>query len=220
MSDMECKIIMEWTDYLPIGIFQAVVTLAVWFLASYIKEKGKNLATREDIQEITDKIESVKTEYAKELEGLKSQLNAKFHAHTVRFEKEFQVLEEVWSRLIDLHSAGAAFQPGLKSGKSDKAEDMKRFGEAYNAFLRTTDVHKPFFPQEVFNLLEDYRRGQFKYVSDHEFITQPGFQRDWVSPEFWDKRDENLKEITKLVDAVCDAIRNRMPEGGGMRDTR
>lgn len=40
-----------------------------WFIKeyfpSYMKEKGKNLATKEDIEEITKKIESVKSEFQK-----------------------------------------------------------------------------------------------------------------------------------------------------------
>ncbi|MGO9568089.1 MAG: hypothetical protein ACLP5H_11150 [Desulfomonilaceae bacterium] len=102
---------MEWTEYLSMGIFQAVITGIVWFLASYLTAKGKNLATQEDVKKITDKIESVKIEYAKELESLKSELNAKFHAQTVRFEKEFSVLQDVWKHLIDLRDAGEAFTP-------------------------------------------------------------------------------------------------------------
>jgi hypothetical protein len=183
------------------------------YLPSYIKQKGKNLATREDIHEITRQIESAKIEYSRELEGLKNQLNLKFHAHTVRFEKEFRVLEEVWSRLIDLHNAGAAFKPGFKSGEPDEEEDKKRFWEAYNALLRTIDVQKPFFPQEVFNLLEGYRKSQFEYFVDHEFITQPDFQLEWVTTEFWDKRKENLKVIEKLAEDVCKAIRERLDAG-------
>ena len=34
------------------------------FLPTYLSEKGKNLATKEDIASITDKVESVKTDYA------------------------------------------------------------------------------------------------------------------------------------------------------------
>ena len=44
------------------------------YLPSYFTEKGKNLATKEDIKEITDKIESVKTYYTKEIEAYKKQL--------------------------------------------------------------------------------------------------------------------------------------------------
>ncbi|MBN1929170.1 MAG: hypothetical protein JW764_06480 [Chlorobiaceae bacterium] len=44
------------------------------FFPSYSKEKGKNLATKEDIQGITEKIESVKAEYAKSIEAVKTKL--------------------------------------------------------------------------------------------------------------------------------------------------
>jgi hypothetical protein len=200
---------MYWLDYLQVAVLQAVITAAVWYLASYLNEKGKNLATKEDIKEITDKIESVKTEYAKDLESLKSQLNAKFHAHTVRFEKEFQILERVWNGLIELRNAAEAFTPGPKSGPIDQDKDKERFGEAYYKFLGIIDVHKPFYSKELFDLLEEYRRRQLRYIRDHEFMTQPGFQAHWVKPDFWDKRDENLQEIRKLCDDVCQAIRKR-----------
>ena len=45
------------------------------FLPAYFNEKGKNLATKEDIKEITDKIESVRFEYLGKLEGVKSELS-------------------------------------------------------------------------------------------------------------------------------------------------
>jgi hypothetical protein len=135
---------MEWTNYISIGFFQAIITGVVWFLASYLKTKGKNLATSEDIDKITDKIESVKIAYAKELEGLKSQLNARFHAQTLRFEKEFNVLQDVWTHLIDLRDAGEAFTPGFKSGPIDESKAKERFGEAYYNLLKVIDVQKPF----------------------------------------------------------------------------
>ena len=48
--------------------FEAIVAgivvffLIKYFLPGYLSEKGKNLATREDIVEITDKIEEVKAQ--------------------------------------------------------------------------------------------------------------------------------------------------------------
>ena len=208
---------MEWTDYLAVGLFQAIITMIVWFCASYISQKGKNLATREDIEKITDKIESVKIEYAKELEDLKSQLNVGVHVHTVAFEKEFKVLEEVWERLIELRNSGEQFTPGFKSGSLDDPELNQRFGQAFVNFLRVIVLQRPFFPQDLFNLLEDYCKRQLKYFHDHEFITKAEFQPDWVSEDFWKKREENLQEIRKLPDQVCLAIRRRLEAGIGDR---
>ena len=42
------------------------------FLSSYLSEKGKNLATREDIEEITRKVEGVRTQYLSLVEELKA----------------------------------------------------------------------------------------------------------------------------------------------------
>lgn len=44
------------------------------YLPRYIGEKAKNLATKEDIADITDKIEQVKIEYAKQIELYKSDI--------------------------------------------------------------------------------------------------------------------------------------------------
>jgi len=47
-----------------IAIVQTVlIVLGVKYLPSYLSQKGKNLATKEDIAEITQKIEEVKTAY-------------------------------------------------------------------------------------------------------------------------------------------------------------
>jgi hypothetical protein len=45
-----------------------------YFLPSYVQEKGKNLATKQDIEEITRKVESVKIDFSKDLEFIKSDL--------------------------------------------------------------------------------------------------------------------------------------------------
>src|SRR5271157_5441463 len=129
---------LQWTDYFSIAIIQAIITVAVWHITSYIKEKGKNLATREDIHEITRQIESAKIEYAKELEGIKSQLNAKYHAHTVRFEKEFKVYEQIWKTLVELRNATVKLRPPgdfyTNRDLPREEEKQKRFKEYRDAF--------------------------------------------------------------------------------------
>lgn len=49
-----------------------VFFLVKHFLPGYLSQKGKNLATQEDIEAITDKVESVKSGYAEVLEEIKS----------------------------------------------------------------------------------------------------------------------------------------------------
>ncbi len=66
--------------------FEAVIAgvvvffLVKFFLPGYLSQKGKNLATQEDIEKITEKIESVKAGYAEVLEEIKSNNQIKIAA--------------------------------------------------------------------------------------------------------------------------------------------
>lgn len=54
------------TDQTIIIILQVLIVIIGLYLAffkSYLQEKGKNIATKEDIEEITKKVEAVKTEF-------------------------------------------------------------------------------------------------------------------------------------------------------------
>jgi hypothetical protein len=56
---------------ISVGVF----SLLIWkYLPSYFKQKGENLATREDIGKITHEVEKVRTLYVSETEKLKAQL--------------------------------------------------------------------------------------------------------------------------------------------------
>ncbi|MCY7362525.1 MAG: hypothetical protein LH629_10750 [Ignavibacteria bacterium] len=53
---------MEFYQFV-IFVIIVLLQLLIIFLKSYSSEKGKNLATKEDVAEITEKIESVKKEF-------------------------------------------------------------------------------------------------------------------------------------------------------------
>lgn len=76
------------------------------FFPKYMEEKGKNLATKEDIEEITEKIEKVKYEYNEEIEKLRSNLNKDFQEYidTMKFLKErsYKQFSELYSKLYSV----------------------------------------------------------------------------------------------------------------------
>ena len=67
------------------------------FIPSYLSEKGKNLATKEDIRTITNEIESVKSDYAEVLEEIKSENQLKLAA----IEREKTIKKEVYMDAIE-----------------------------------------------------------------------------------------------------------------------
>lgn len=59
-------------------IILLAIALATWanrnYLAPYTKARAQNLATKQDISEITERVEDVRSKYVAELEGLKAHL--------------------------------------------------------------------------------------------------------------------------------------------------
>lgn len=93
-------------------ILAASVLLLVWrsFFPSYMSEKGKNLATKEDIASITEKVEEVKETHATRLKELEhqnalvlEQLRAQQELRLAAVERRLAAHQEaftLWRRLV------------------------------------------------------------------------------------------------------------------------
>ncbi len=84
-------------DYLLQGGSTAVLLLVIWTIlkllgVSYFSEKGKNLATKEDIGEITREIESIKNGFEKEVRIIGANLDLMRSNTEKRMDAEGQVL--------------------------------------------------------------------------------------------------------------------------------
>jgi hypothetical protein len=79
-----------------------VLLLLKFYLPGYIKEKGKNLATKEDIADITDQIEQVKTEYSKQLELYKSDIWKSQQNYLLRQEEAKLKVEVFRNAVVDV----------------------------------------------------------------------------------------------------------------------
>jgi hypothetical protein len=88
------------------------------FLAVYLRRKGENLATKEDISEITDKVESVKHTYAKE--------NYKFQvACSGLLQKRAEAIEELYHLIVDIEEIFGRFVD-FYEWKNDKSKQELR----------------------------------------------------------------------------------------------
>lgn len=80
---------------------------------SYLAEKGKNTATKEDIEEVTRKIESIKNEFTTPIEFLRLQLSKRANLHKLQAEKEFEVYAKLWNIITELRFAFEDLRPLL-----------------------------------------------------------------------------------------------------------
>ena len=87
--------------WLPILILIAAGVGA--FLGSYLKKKGENLATKEDIGRITKKIEAIRLEYRAQLESHKASLELSNQLKLAALDKRLQKHQEaytLWRKLL------------------------------------------------------------------------------------------------------------------------
>jgi hypothetical protein len=71
---------VEWFSLISNAL---ILTFLAYYNSSYLQEKAKNRAMREDVRAITEQVESVKTEFAKQLQSLQ-------HSHEKLLEKSRQ----------------------------------------------------------------------------------------------------------------------------------
>lgn len=185
------------------------------YLPSYFSEKGKNLATKEDIGEITHEIEGIRNEYSKNIEVLKSNLEKKTHVHQVRYEHEFKVLVDVWDSLIHLRNTTIQLRPIFDVNDSSKTEDQKKeerlreFSSAYQGFVDKVEKNRPFYPAKVYKSLTELIRIMRAEALEYQFKTpnsnQPGFDQ-----KYWNSAIQNKEMIVAAVDSICETIRKQL----------
>lgn len=160
------------------------VTLDIWYaitiallcligagLGAYIRKKGDNLATKEDIEEITIKVQKVETEFIK-----------MSNEHQIRFsklhEKRAEVISELYSRLYDYYWAVCAFLRDFHKTKPDEKDFKEIDGKSYE-FSDYYYKHRIYFNEDICSKID-------------EII--PTLYSAYVPLEGRDSNDNHLKE--------------------------
>ena len=81
------------------------------YLPSYLSQKGKNLATQEDIGKITREVEQVKSEFRERLEGIVEHLRYRNQLRLAALDRRLQAHQEAYALLGKLRSAAHATEP-------------------------------------------------------------------------------------------------------------
>ena len=81
--------LFPWWSYILFVVLSGIAS----YLAIYLREKGKNLATKEDIGEITDRVEKVKLDYSKESHRFQV-------AYSGLLKKRAEVIEELYHLIV------------------------------------------------------------------------------------------------------------------------
>ena len=90
---------MDWITILLVALFVFLLGLYIkHYLPSYFNEKGKNLATKEDIEDITRKTEEVQKEFKEGFELFTSDVHFKYDFYYRQYAELYSKLYVVSSK--------------------------------------------------------------------------------------------------------------------------
>ena len=164
---------------------------------SYLSEKGKNLATKEDIAAITAKIEDVK-----------AAIGSRLHIYQVRYENEFKILLELSEKLVMARDAAQGLRPETSyddiKDPEVKKQRMARYVDAARDLYLFIETRQPFFPEDIYNTMKVLDQIAWK-----EFVEFKNRRPD-ESPQYWDNALKNGAEIGRIASAGLLQIRDRI----------
>ena len=182
-------------------------------LFSYSSEKGKNLATKEDITEITRKIEDVKLIHAKQLETTRAELSSQINTHGFRYEKEYEVLSELSALLVDVRDASLSLRPVFdfvdpkKSEEEIKDERLTRYYQALRALYVVREKKRPFYPDDIYHSIRAIEKESRSESLDYQYQDP---HESGQFKDYWDKAKDNQEKITQLAEDSMSKIRQRV----------
>ena len=91
--------LFNWWFYVLILAMPAIGS----FLGSYLKKKAENVATKEDIEEITKKIEDIRVRYNEQLESHKASLQLSNQLKLAALDKRLQKHQEAFTLWRELY---------------------------------------------------------------------------------------------------------------------
>ena len=179
-------------------------------LGSYFKQKGKNIATKEDVSEITAKIEDVKHEYAQQLESTKAELSSRLEKDGFRYQKEYEILSELNSLLVDVRDAAAHLRPVFefkdpeKSEEQIKREKLSIFKKCSRSLYLAREKNRPFFPEEIYYAIKE--------IDDTAYLEAIGYEFGEESAESRKNASINKEKIFNQSEKAMELIRKRVVE--------
>lgn len=182
------------------------------YLPAYAGQKGKNLATKEDIAEITRRIEGVKSDYAHELEGVRAAIGSRLGIHQFRYQREFEILLQLSEKIVELRDATVMLRPESEYVDPEESEEdrkrrkLARYTTASRDLYQLYEPRRPFLPDSLLESLRVLDQVAWREVVQFRHRAPHGENYD---PKYWESALENAAKIQTAADAVLGAIRDR-----------
>jgi len=162
------------------------------------KDKGK----------VQSEIEKLKNELTQTNQKLQVALDKSLHIHKVQFEKEFNIYEDIWQKLVEIKKATLSLRPRFdsvdpqESLEERKKKRMDSFSSSFTPFRDSIEKNRPFYAQDIYKLLNDLLKVTYNEAIDFQYSEKQDRQ-------YWEEGKKNEEEILQKIEAICESIRNR-----------
>jgi hypothetical protein len=179
------------------------------YIGAYIKEKGKNLATKEDVADITDQVEGVKKSYHQDLETLKNELARTLVISQHQIEKEVSSYYELCDLLGEIRAEYYIVMPGHRGfdpPKEERREDFKAFNKKLMSLQILLDQRAPFYSVTI-------KKKAFDIMSVASQRSTDGMLAEGQPMSgFWKDEDQVRKRFFGLHEELYMLVRERVEE--------
>jgi hypothetical protein len=163
---------------------------------TYVDEKAKNLATIEDTAKITS-----------EIEGVKSRFDIASHVKKQVFEKEYEILQQVWQSTWEFQALARSLRPIMDYLPENKEERKvvfekryKKYTESVQGFRDAVIKNKPFMPQHIYEICLSLRELVISVQVEFEQSFEDDSRVNWKEIEnCGNKLDAKLDELSNEI---------------------
>ncbi len=182
------KMVLSWWQLL---VFVVVAGVAAYF-GSYLKKRGENLATKEDIGVLTRSVESIKTENAKEIEKYKDNLLRK----KIIFEEQLTAYNKLRRFLYVIRPEKKHPEQEWDEALADIALNFKTHGKELREYLIE---YSGVLPEDVRGSMESC----YYACEEGKFYTAyPGDdpEAEKIANQLWSKLEKAEEDFAKYLE--------------------
>ena len=221
-----------------------IILLNRYYLSSYLKQKGENLATKEDVGDIAHKIEAVRVQYASELEHLRTRLHVTASEQSAFMENQRKALLSFFDDCVTLLGVKISESPGdlpFDQGRSlleYQSTVMKLFSKVYLDYHRLILYFGPesgllTAASEILTSSRDTRAAFRKHFGKvkmalieeenalssgkTEAIQKAVKDTNEVSNEYWKRMAHHIKRMQSAFEKYLVALNNHLRTTGSSR---
>ncbi|EHC07694.1 hypothetical protein Sbal625DRAFT_0025 [Shewanella baltica OS625] len=154
-------------------------------------------------------------EVQSDIDATNKKLNAKLQSATyisqIQLEHEYKIYQEIWVLLVELKTSTLRLRPAMDYVEPNQSQEdrirerLQVFAEKFNAVFKALEHNRPFYPHEIYQVLD--------HVCEkcrHESIDSEDIERN--NSEYYKEARKNQQEIVALINSACDSIRTRLGE--------